>query len=542
MLRARINTLLRHPWVPWIVAAAFVVAELAAIHAEIFLNSEGILTWIFAGLTRESTVDMLFFQKARPPISLLYAPVAALGLRPFFWAHALFAALAIPLSAGLARRFNHKYPNLPAALVAFSPLYFAGGASGVQNTDGTVGLLAAAWLMARKEPMAAGLVLGVVILGRVEISFFALALVAFAVLTPGYRRLPFGMLIFPAVYTLCGALYHGDVLWVLHYPQTIFRFFEAARCDDCSGTLNDLVTTVIGLMPAAGVLVWPWFRGRWSLENTLGIAAIAFVFMMRFLPFTQRINADVSPRYVLPALPFLCVAASRAVAEWGGSWRESSVRGVLLIGVASLVLPWLASPVQAVVCTAIVACLIPAALAFVSKRAAAVTLAAATAGMMMLAVTAAEVFPLLSSSRLVLGDQAKQLDDCVRWIAAAHAPVVVTDEALLATWLAEQAPTLQVDVRFLVPPDMLKEVRTLTNPATHQFQTIFGTSRFAYAHWIFVDQITSLPGDVLFVMRNDPARAWTRPPMDRVEWLVKGDWLGGRLMRDSSSPTRAAGP
>src|SRR5262245_36556552 len=169
------GTLAAHPAVAWGIAGLFVVTGLVAVHAHTFLNNEGVLTWIFAGLMSESPLDMLFLFKARPPISLLYAPVAALGLTPFLWGHVLLAAFAIPVTASLARRFDHESPNLSAALVACSPLYFAGAAAGVQNTDAALGLVVVAWLLARERPAVAGCVLSLVVMGRVETVIFALA-------------------------------------------------------------------------------------------------------------------------------------------------------------------------------------------------------------------------------------------------------------------------------------------------------------------------------------------------------------------------------
>jgi hypothetical protein len=540
-----------HPRVPWLIAIAFATAGAVAIQEDTFLNNEGVLTWIFAGVTSEAPRDMLFFLHARPPISLWYAPVAALGLTPFLWVHMLLAALAIPLTASLARSFDHESPNRPAVLVALSPLFFAGAAAGVQNTDATVGLLFVAWLMARKLPAIAGCVLSLVVLARAEIALFALALAVYAAATPGCRRLLWATLVIPAVYLLFGARYHGSLLWPLIYPPSLTSNPTIAAAERAwyGGTFSDLVTTALALTPAIGMLMWTSVRGRSSLENTVSITAIAFVAVIRILPFTNLIYVDASPRYVLPALPFLCLAVSRAVDGWGHRWQTSLSRSVLLLGIAGLVgmavpqsagsrdMEWLDGSVRYLLFAATGACVASSALAFASKRAATTTL---------LAATVAFAVPLLPSTHLFNGDEARQYDASARWIAAQvpQGGTVVTDEHLLGIWLAEYAPQLHVDVRHLVTPDMLYQIRTLTNPATRQFEEFFGTSRFFYAPWIFADEIASLPGDVFFVMRGDPSphpRNLSAPPFDRVEWLIAGDWVGGRLVRDARSTSRTAG-
>src|SRR5262245_46096511 len=164
--------------------------------------------------------DSPFFMKVRPPISLFYAPVATAGLVPFLWTHLIVAALAVPLTASLARHFGLRRPNLAAALVAVSPLFFAGAAAGVQNTDATVGLLVVAWLLGRGRPLAAGLLLGVVILGRIETALFAAGLAAYALWTPGARRLLLGVPVVPVLFVALGAIYHGTLLWPLLYPSS----------------------------------------------------------------------------------------------------------------------------------------------------------------------------------------------------------------------------------------------------------------------------------------------------------------------------------
>jgi hypothetical protein len=511
----------------WWIAAGVVVAGLAAIRAGFFLDDEGILSWIFAGVMSEAPLDVLFFLKARPPISALYAPVAALGLTPFLCVHVVVAASAIPLTASLARRFGHRHPTLPAALVASSPLFFASAASGVQNSDAMVGVAFVAWLVTRDRCLAAGVVAALLLVARVETAIFVAAIGAFAVLKLGDRRFLLGALATLLVFLVLGATYHGDLSWPLRYPSSVRsnEAIDAAHRAAYGGTVGDLAVAILCLTPVAVVALWTPARARPAFEAVLILAAFVFVAAIRLLPFTNLVYVDASPRYLLPALPFLCLAIGNAVEHRGGlSWADAPrlAAGMLLAAAAASTLDWFPAIVVAI---GIAGCLAATVAAATAKRVSIATL---------LVVAALAAPALVPRTRMFLGHEARLLDELVRWIEDAGVPAgatVVTDYPLLNVWRERHAPQLDVDVRFLAAPDMVYEVTTLTNPATRQRERLFGTKRFAYAPWIMVEDVRALPGDVYFVLRRRDSRRQDLddPPFDQVEWLVEKDWRAGRL-------------
>ncbi len=523
----------------WLIAAGVALAGLAAVYSGYFLDDEGVLSWIFAGIMSEAPIDVLFFLKARPPIAALYAPVAAMGLTPFLCAHVLVAALAIPLTASLARRFGHRNPNLPAALVALSPLYFACAASGVQNSEAMLGVLLVAWLITRDMPLVAGVIAGLILIARVETAIFLVAVAAYAVVKLNDRRFMIGTITTLVVFVLLGACYHGHLLWPLTYPSSVStnEAIDATRRAAYGGSLADFVTAGLSLTPVIAVALWTSVRNRSSFELTLIVAAFAFVAVIRVLPFTQLVYVDASPRYILPALPFLCLAVSNAVDNWGGVTRVGALRvGVLLVlAAATTHMPDRFSASLPAICIA--GCIAAAVVAAKSKR---------TSIAMLLVVAALASPPLLPTTRMFLGHEAQLLDELVSWIETSGAPAgatVVTDYPLLEIWRAKRAPHLDVDIRFLAAPDMIYEATTLTNPATKQLDRLFGTKRFTYAPWIMIDEVASLPGDVYFVLRRQYSRRkdLDDPPLNQVEWLVEKDWRGGRWLRRSAPTTTENG-
>jgi hypothetical protein len=536
------DLLARHRAVPWALAALFAIAGLLAVRANTFLNNEGILTWIFAGEVSEWPLDGLFFLKLRPPLSFFYAPVAVLGLTPFLCLHTLIAATAIPLLASLARRFGHRSPNLPALLLALSPLFVGAAPAGVQNGDALLALLAVTWLLNARRPTAAGVLLTWIVLSRIEVAFFGVALAAYALATPGARRFVVAAAALATVYVLAGAVYHGDLLWPLHYPA--FPTANPAVLPEArahyGGDLKDLVAVVLALTPAIPIGLWASWRAAPRLEVVVSVAAIAYVVAIRVLPLADLVYVDASPRYVLPALPYLCLVVGRGVEHWGGGWRATVWRCLALVGVGAALgvpllggtsrdLTWFDGSMGVLLFVAVAACVATALLAMVRRRAAVALL---------IAVAVFIGWIVLPTTHLFLGGQARMLDESMAWILAQRLPpdgVVVTDHHLLGVWMADYAPAAHTDVRHLITPEMAYD-RNLANPATRQAEIMFHPSRFAYAPWIDLADVAKLPGEVLVVMREDIQRTnlLSEPPLDRVEWLEKHDtWIGGRLRREN---------
>ena len=109
---------LRAPGWSWVLAALYVLLGAVALSDDRFLHDEGLLTHTFALLVGRDPWPAIFLQKIRPPISVLYAPVAGAGVGAFLWTHLLVSALAVPLVAAVARRLGHAAPNVAAAIVA----------------------------------------------------------------------------------------------------------------------------------------------------------------------------------------------------------------------------------------------------------------------------------------------------------------------------------------------------------------------------------------------------------------------------------------
>ena len=206
----------------WALAAAFAIFGLAAVATDRFLDDEGMLTHLFGAWARADAVPTLFFQKSHPVLAALYALPSLGGVRATLAAHVLVAAAAIPLLAGVARALGHRAPNLPALILALSPIYLVGAPAGISNVDGVAGGVLFLHLYARaKRPFAAGILLGALVWVRFELAVLVVVFVLYDLFFERRVALLAGAAVFPIVYAIAGALYHRDAIWFVHFPPSL---------------------------------------------------------------------------------------------------------------------------------------------------------------------------------------------------------------------------------------------------------------------------------------------------------------------------------
>jgi hypothetical protein len=300
-----------------------------------YLNNEGLVTWYFASLIGQEPIATLFFQKARPVVATLYAAIAPLGLRAFAIAHVLVAAAAIPLLAATAERLGQRCPNVPALIFASSPLVLMTAPGGHANLDAAAGLIVALWLLiVRRNSLAAGAVLGALLLIRSEIAPFVIAVVIERALARD-RRVALGAIAVPGGYALAGIPYHRDLLWFLHYPPAMTRPVPGAAWATEQQLTTDLITlgdAMFTLTPAWLLLLLLRARALQVHERGLAVALVLFLIAIRGFPLLGLFNFDTAERYLLVGLPALALVVGRVVDDSfdGRDGGPSSVALLLL--------------------------------------------------------------------------------------------------------------------------------------------------------------------------------------------------------------------
>ncbi len=446
--------------------AAYVALGFLFLETDYTLNDEGLFTTTFARWARLAPLAVLFFQKAKPVVVALYLPAGFFGHRAVLACHVLVASAAIPLTHATARALGARLPVVAALVVAASPLYLLGGAAGISNVDGVVGLSLALWLFAaRRAAFGAGIVLGMLPWVRHELALATALFAAHAVVVERRPLTLLGALAFPCAYGLAGALYHHDLLWVLHFPGTtvypmpnnpIWEPFEWAKLLHCLVGVSPLIAFAFGTRPS---------RLR-ALERTLLVFAATLLAITTVLPIWRVANFGFLPRYALQVLPAVAILASRAAERWLDDGRCSLADAVVpLLLVApcleahqpplSLALPVLGAYALALA-------------AAVARR------TAASVAVMLALVLAGPLLPVLTE--VPARERAPFLPALTAWLDdhrdLLRGTPLYTNVPLLARHLERRPGLDAVDVVFTVTPDQIYDFDHLANAANGQRATL----------------------------------------------------------------------
>ena len=308
------NWLLRDRWALALITVIYAVMGIVFVRTGYVLHDEGLLTHYWASWARQDFVPVFFVQKVKPVLAALYIPFSTWGVDATMYAHVAVSSLAIPMTGMIARSLGHQWPNLAPIVVAFSPIFFYGGATGISNVDGATGVTAVLYLLAvTKTPLIAGLLAGTLPWVRFELAVFCLCAAIYAAPTQVNRRFLIGLVVFPILYVSAGALYHRDPLWIIHFPPSApFDPTSPIYRHQLIG-LRWFFEPMLAVAPTAALLGCI----RWSeLKNferfLLGYLILA-VSAVHVLPLLHFGNFGASPRYSIHVLPALAIIVGRIV-------------------------------------------------------------------------------------------------------------------------------------------------------------------------------------------------------------------------------------
>ncbi len=508
----------KSPTVLIAITIAYLAVGFLRLSTDANLNDEGLLTWILARWLWLEPIPALFYLKTKPLTSLLNLPGAVFGYDVFFLSHLVYATAGIAILWLASRRFGYRHPWIPAAAMAASQLYVAGGQGGLSNVDGVVFASLALWSLGAARPgFWAGLCLGCLPLARFELALFSLFFGGYALHRGSKVRVAAGLCVVPLSYWLAGAAYHGDLAWFVTFPP---GWVSAASHPELVGALSsvsqvrtdNVARTLMAVTPALLFFpVLPFLRPTF-LEWT-GIAfTVACVAVLTVLPLLGSF-AGFSERYYLPALPVAALLAGRLVEarldrpldRWMTRimwWTTAlAVAGCLPSGATW---KWMA----AAVCILLSATTVPS-----RTRLALVAVA-------FLAIPAL-LPPIFSLERRLA---APELEAAAEWLGNNRRRVigrpVYTNLKELDAYLNRSGRVPGLDVRALLQPEIISEIVEWTNPRNGQRKALLEACERAFygkaAHPRVLEDPTTPAGSILVLTSRDE-RVFSLAPRERWE-------------------------
>ena len=538
--------LLTAPAALLLLAAVYVAVGIFFVLTDYTLNNEGVLIHYYASWARRDFVPVFFFQRVHPVLCALFAPISAGGARLTLVTHVVVAATTIPMMAATARSLGLRLPNLPAFVVALSPLYFLGGPAGFSNVDGVVGIVLVLYLLCvRRQAFAAGVVVGLLPWVRFELATFSAVMALYALATARARPMLLGMALFPLAYAGAGVFYHQDVLWMARFPGSVPYDAGNPIYQNQKIGLQYLLEPVVAVTPLAALAAAVRLGRLEPLEIVLLAYAALTAVMMNLLPIFHVANFGAMPRYLLHILPALALLVGRVVERW---WEGEPPRAVVVLVTALLAL-WVATRQLDGRATEILSGAYALVLALAWLRAGTLATVAALA--------LAAVGPLLPLRTEVTREAtARYLDPILAWLQAhpaRGADPIYTNGQLLALFLERRLP--RADVHHMAGTDMARELTLLTNQDNGQRDRIRQLCAVdLYGRTVFPPLAPEdLPSDALLALREDvrlplllPPATWSsrremlfETPDCRIARLrpaVAADGPGGWTSPDRASP------
>jgi hypothetical protein len=515
-----------------IFAAAYVLALFLAGALLDFTDDEGMLAYLASRCMVRAPIATFFFLKFRPIGALIGAPGAAFGWRAYLAWHYLLTGATLFLVLRAILRYGRGTLSVIAAIavVLTSPVLFIGALSGHSNLEG-IGFFALALnLVLARETFAATFVLSVLPFVRFEYAPWSVALGLYLLWTQPLRPFFRGVLPFPLLFVAAGALYHRDLLWMLHYSPSL------PTAEATSQQFDDIVLS--GGYIAQSLLLFTLVSPAWPLAFALGardldglgkvlLVTLSLVFgMIYFFPYFRIFKFDHTPRYWLVLLPAFAIVLSRLRLAPITRARLIAPAAAALVGLA-LAVAVEGSGLALAIGVALAGPLGVIALARRSARAAVALAVALSIATFALAVAHQ---PRMRQT-LAISLPKSGLEEVVAWIAEHRAELspgsIYTDSQQLDALLAERDLGVLGPVRFLVPYDIQYELYHLLDKRNGQYGSVIAAlsdgGLYGRPLWTCDLAAQSRFDGVLFVTTDDYRLGLSLPEafLDRVSTKVR---------------------
>ncbi len=535
-------------WCGLVIATVHVLLGLRVVLDDSVMHDEGQAMYGFSRSLSEAFLPCLFFQKTKPALALVYALPARLGFVPYLVMHLAVSTLAVYLLARVAASMNLRRAWLPPLVLGLSPLFLWNGATGISNGDGVVGIVLFLYLLeVRRWRFVAGLVLGALPWVRFESAVFCALAAIFVGTRDRDRRFFVGLLVWPVLYTVGGAFYHRDPLWLVTIKPaaTGLQAWHAAEAQAfAEHDARSAIESFLCVSPALTVLFFCRLRALSTVERLLAVFSLSYFGLylathFRALPigplfvvgFTAR-NAGLP----IAAAALLLGRAAESIEDAGqkrARVRELGELGILVGIIALGVFAKRSGAGPGVLLSGVAL-----ALAVAATRAGRASLGSvAIAGLVVLG-------PWIAHAAMTREGYSREAAKARRSPAELARALEALDPALLRAGVLTNAHTLPlylartgrlagVRVRFMVGTDMNEEMTAQTNPRNGQREAVLAAlPRATFGDAILPAELQpeKVPIGTVIATFDDPRNELLLPPAIWTPRLRVVSHEGGLLL------------
>jgi len=298
--------------------------------------------------------QFFFDHWAKPLFVLLSAPFSQFGFKGIVIFNIICATLTALFTYYTARSLKIKYPLLVYLFIFFSTLYFKLIFSGLTEYLFGLFLIVGIFLFQNKKYIPALIIVSFLPLIRSEGLLIIFVFAGFCLINKKIKLLPY-LITGQLIYTLAGAWYHKDLLWVINeIPYAnLGSPYGKGKLLDFLHRLNYVIEKPIYLLLAIGTLslIFSFFKTGLKKIKTVSIFLVFGSFATYFIAHTvfwwQGIfNSMGLPRVLIAVVPVIAIISLIGLQSIT-DWFKNSIIRISIIGgfvIAILVYPFIYRP------------------------------------------------------------------------------------------------------------------------------------------------------------------------------------------------------
>ena len=282
---------------------------------------------------------------AKPVFVLLSAPFAYFGFKGIIVFNSLCATLIALFTYYTARNLKLNNIWLVFVFTFFAPLYFKLIFSGLTEYLFGLFLIIGIYMISTSKFSTAFIIVSFLPLIRSEGLLILGVFALYSLVSKKYKLLPL-LLTGQLIYSLIGAFYYNDILWVFNkIPyNNLGSPYGNGKLTDFIFKLNYVIEKPIYLLLGIGSisLAYSFFRSGFKNNNNLKVVLILGSFTALFVAHTVFwwlgiFNSMGLPRVLIVAIPLIAIISLVGVQTITSKLKNTVIKNTLLLSILLLV-------------------------------------------------------------------------------------------------------------------------------------------------------------------------------------------------------------